>query len=241
MSELEKYMKKLQIAEQKIRILEDLVENSTRELYTINTELDRQNKKLEQFTYITSHDLQEPLRTITSFVDLLTNQYGGKLDDTADEYLNFISSASTRMSALIKDLLDHSRIGFDKELTVIDCNTLLNDIRDDLASMINETNTTFEITELPHIEGFRTDLRMLFQNLISNAIKFRKEDLAPHIRISVEEYNAHWKFSLEDNGIGIEHKFKDKIFEIFQRLHSKIRLCRHWHWISSLQAYCNII
>ncbi|MBL4734790.1 MAG: hypothetical protein JKY18_05555 [Flavobacteriales bacterium] len=184
-------------------------------------ELESKNRELEQFAYIASHDLQEPLRTVISFVDLLKNNYQDKLDENADKYLEFIKRASTRMRALIKGLLDFSRIGQDRELTAIDCNTLIVDIKSDLTSIITESNTVFDIGELPQLKGYATELRLLFQNLITNAIKFHKTDTAPHVKISAQKEDGHWKFAVEDDGIGIAENQREKIFVIFQRLHGQ--------------------
>jgi len=190
------------------------------ELKKYTSRLEYQNSALKQFTYVASHDLQEPLRTVSNFVELLRQQYQGKLDENADHYLRFISEASTRMSELVKGLLDHSLIGGDKELVTVDCNKLLEAIQKDLAAAITETNTSFNIGELPQLKGYKTELRLLFQNLISNAIKFCKPGTTPKINISAKEENG-WTFTIRDNGIGIADNHKEKIFLIFQRLHNK--------------------
>lgn len=178
------------------------------------------NKELEQFAYVASHDLQEPLRTVNSFVELLKRKYEGQLDQKADKYIRLISEASNRMSNLIKALLDYSRIGRNKKLTVVDCNQLLNDIQKDLSVNIAETNTSIDIGELPQLNGYETELRLLFQNLINNAIKFRKQNTNPIIKINAIEENG-WTFSVQDNGIGFAEDQKEKIFTIFQRLHDR--------------------
>lgn len=189
-------------------------ENATREMM-------QKNKEIEQFVYIASHDLQEPLRTTTSFVELLQRQYQGKLDDKADKYLNFITDASNRMKTLIKDLLDYSRIGSKKELNKIDCNETLKAVLADVGNAINQANAVITYQSLPVISGYTTEIKQLFQNLIINAIKFRKKDVPPYIQVSATSLPAHWKFSVTDNGIGIAPEHKDKIFLIFQRLHTK--------------------
>lgn len=191
-----------------------------KELKIFNQQMRFKNKELEQFAYVASHDLQEPLRTVNSFTELLEQQYKGQLDGNADKYLHYISQASTRMSALVKGLLDYSRIGRDKQLTHVDCNTIIKAVQDDLNSTISKTNTILDIGELPTIKGHERELRQLFQNLISNAIKYRKKDIAPQIKISAQKDGEHWKFSFRDNGIGIAEKHKEKIFVIFQRLHT---------------------
>lgn len=184
-------------------------------------ELKNKNKELEQFAYISSHDLQEPLYTVMSVVDLLETEYKEKLDENAKMYLDFISQATNRMSNLIKALLKYSRIGHDRELTTIDCNTILKNTQNDLYSIITETNTVIEVGELPIIKGYQTELGLIFQNLISNSIKFRNTEIAPKIIISAELEEGHWKFSITDNGIGIDPEHREKIFTIFQRLNPR--------------------
>lgn len=186
-----------------------------------NREMQQKNKEIEQFVYIASHDLQEPLRTTTSFVELLQRQYGGSLDEKADKYLNFITDASKRMKVLIKDLLDYSRIGAKKDLARIDCNLLMQAVLADLGNAISEANATIIIDQLPVISGYNTEIKQLFQNLIINAIKFRKKDEPPRIQVSVSSKPEHWQFSIKDNGIGIAPEHREKIFLIFQRLHTK--------------------
>ncbi|GGH01349.1 hypothetical protein GCM10011416_20080 [Polaribacter pacificus] len=183
--------------------------------------LEQKNKELEQFSYIASHDLQEPLRTITSFSDILYTEYYNKLDDQAKQIFTFIKEASGRMSNLIKNLLDYSRIGHQEELVKVDCNKLLNNINKDLTTLISETKTTIKISELPIITGYPTSIRLLFQNLISNAIKFSKKDEAPEITIGYTDKKDAWEFSIKDNGIGIQKEYQKKIFSIFQKLHAK--------------------
>ena len=185
------------------------------------TAIENKNKELEQFTYIAAHDLQEPLNTVTGFVELLSKQYTGRLDKNTDKYLKFILGGTTRMRSLIKGLLDYSRIGRERELSTVDCKKLVNEIQYDLAFTIEETGATIIIDELPQINGCESELRMLFQNLISNAIKFRKKDIEPQIKISAEKEGKYWKFSVQDNGIGIAEEHKKKIFIIYQQLNAR--------------------
>lgn len=215
--ELDWCKQKLKRTEKKVLILEDMIENQTRKLHLKQAE----NEELEMFSYVASHDLQEPLRTLSVYVDMLARQYEGKLDVKAEKYLEFISQASCRMSKLIKDLLDYSRLGVEKTLERIDCNVMLELIIQDLGALINENSATIEYNDLPVIFGYSTEIKLLFQNLISNAIKFRNDDAKPLVAIYSESQNGHWKFSIEDNGIGIEKKYLEKIFQIFQRLDNK--------------------
>ncbi|MES1198048.1 MAG: two-component regulator propeller domain-containing protein, partial [Chitinophagaceae bacterium] len=186
-----------------------------------NIELERKNKELEQFAYVASHDMQEPLRTTSSFVELLQKQYQGKLDDKADKYLTFIAQSSERMKVLIKDLLDYSRIGRKKELVPVDCNLILKEVLDDLEVAIKESNANIKTGNLPVIKGYATEIKQLLQNLVINAVKFRKADIAPEIEIKAERNNGCWEFTCKDNGIGIDKEHQERIFIIFQRLHSR--------------------
>ncbi|WP_082795767.1 ATP-binding protein [Flammeovirga sp. SJP92] len=183
------------------------------------TKLEIKNKELEQFNYVASHDLQEPLNTINSFSLLLNKQYKGAIDEKADKYLDFITQASNRMSALVKALLDYGRIGHNLNLEKVDCNLVLEDVRSDIDALITKTNTQLLINDLPKIKGYETELRLLFQNLISNAIKFQGENTTPVIKIGATLETNQWIFFVKDNGIGIEQKYKERIFAIFQRLH----------------------
>lgn len=199
---------------------EALIRNEL-ELIDRNSKLILQNNELEQFTYIASHDLQEPLRTLISVSDLITKEYQGKLDAQADTYLNFIRQSSTRMQDLVKGLMDYSRIGKEKELEEVDCNQVLRDTIADMQTIIDECDAEIQSTRLPVITAYKLEIRQLFQNLISNAIKFRNKNKRPFISISYLEENNEWRFSINDNGIGIEQKDQDKIFTIFKRLHNR--------------------
>ncbi|MBS1917192.1 MAG: PAS domain-containing protein [Bacteroidetes bacterium] len=184
-------------------------------------ELERKNKELEQFAYVASHDLQEPLRTTTGFAELIRQKYLGKIDADADKYISYIIQSSDRMKTLIKDLLDYSRIGRETQAKKINCNELLCEVLADLDGLIKESHAEINATELPTILGYPTEIKQLFQNLISNAIKFRQKDIAPRIKIAAEKNEQHWLFSFSDNGIGIEEKYLSRIFVIFQRLHTR--------------------
>lgn len=184
-------------------------------------EIESKNKELEQFAYVASHDLQEPLRTISGFVELLQKQFRGKQDGNADIYLDYLSQSSDRMKILIKDLLDYSRIGREKESRVIDCNLLLGDVLADLDKVIKESGAVIRVEDLPTLHGYPTELKLLFQNLITNSIKFRRPATLPIVSIGAERENGHWKFNVADNGIGIENHFLERIFIIFQRLHNR--------------------
>lgn len=189
------------------------------ELEQTKNELELKNKELSQFAYIVSHDLKAPLKTISSFIKVIKDKYQEQFDKKAMDLFNFITEATERMVRLITDLLDFSGIGTGKKLTQVDCEKLVEVIQKDLTAKINETGATIEVSKLPVITGFETELRLLFQNLISNALKFSKAGTPPKISIYAEEQNG-WTFFIQDNGIGIADKHKDKIFSVFQRLHS---------------------
>lgn len=186
-------------------------------------DVERKNKELEQFSYISSHDLQEPLRTVMSFVDLLNEEYQDKLDENANHYLKYITKATGRMSRLITDLLDYSRLGEHAEMLpeVCDCHQIVSNALDGLNSQITEANAIIHVGEMPEIMGHESALHSLFQNLISNAVKFKHPNRNPAISITAKKEKGSWLFAVKDNGIGIDLKFKDKIFLICQRLHLK--------------------
>lgn len=195
--------------------------NLERKVFQRTSELERKNKELEQFAYVASHDLQEPLRTISSFVDIFKSRYQGTVNEEADKMLEYISQASERMKVLIKDLLDYSRLGRMKSLEEVDINELIHQVLADLHILIENTRAEIIVKDLPVIRCYPTEMKMLFQNLISNSIKFRKKEEPPFIRIKSFIEDQHWHFIVKDNGIGIEEKFRDRIFVIFQRLHTR--------------------
>ncbi len=186
-----------------------------------NEELEKMNKELEQFVYTASHDLREPLRTTSSFVQLFQKQYKGKLDDKADAYLSYIIQASTRMKTLIEDLLEYSRVGNKMELQKVDCTVILQEVMTDLGTALSEAGAEINSDQLPVIIGYRTGIKQIFQNLVTNAVKFRKKEETPKIRISAGMKDDAWQFSFSDNGIGIDQQHIEKIFIIFQRLHTR--------------------
>jgi len=185
------------------------------------SEMESKNKELEQFAYVASHDLQEPLRTISGFVELLQKEYHRKLEGNGGKYLDYLSQASDRMKTLIKDLLDYSRIGREKEAMVLDGNGLLAEVLADVGKSIRDSGARISAGRLPSLPAYPTELKLLLQNLIINAIKFRHPDRVPEITIKASEENNHWRFIVGDNGIGIEPQFLERIFIIFQRLHSR--------------------
>lgn len=185
--------------------------------------LEQKNKQLEQFNYIASHDLQEPLRTISSFSNLLHKRYINKLDDNANTYLNFIMQSTERMSLLINGLLNYSRLGQGSVLQEIDVNEMIDSIRLDLQASVEEVEAEIIVSgAFPILSGYKMELRQLFLNLISNALKFIQPNQKPCIEISCELKERGYVFCVKDNGIGIEEEYKSKIFGIFQRLHDRV-------------------
>jgi light-regulated signal transduction histidine kinase (bacteriophytochrome) len=184
-------------------------------------DLERSNAELEQFAYVASHDLQEPLRKVASFCQLLQRRYIGQLDARADQYIEFAVDGAKRMQALIDDLLAFSRVGrAERAPTLVSCAKALSQARVNLTNEIKKSGAVIESTDLPSVNAEFTLLISLFQNLISNAIKFRGEQ-PPMVRISAAGRDDDWLFSVADNGIGIEPEFADRIFVIFQRLHDR--------------------
>jgi light-regulated signal transduction histidine kinase (bacteriophytochrome) len=188
--------------------------------YTLN-ELQRSNTDLEQFAYVASHDLQEPLRTITGMVQLLQKKYQGNLDARADEYIGFTVEAATRMQALINGLLEFSRVDRQgKPIEEVNMKDVVQAATKSLSKTIHEKNAIITCEDLPTVQVDSLQMARLFQNLIGNAIKFRSER-QPKIHISATALEDKWHFSVRDNGIGIEPQYFERIFVIFQRLHTR--------------------
>ena len=178
--------------------------------------------ELEKFAYVSSHDLNEPLRTISSFSQLLASRYQGKLDSDADEFIQFIVDGVGRMQNLSKDLLTYSRVGtHGKPASKVQCDLVIQDVLSDLSLIISESKAKIECDPLPDVMGDDVQLRQLFQNIIGNAIKFHHPDKPPCIQIKVMADNQGWRFEVRDNGIGIDPQYFERIFVIFQRLHGR--------------------
>jgi signal transduction histidine kinase len=184
-------------------------------------ELARSNADLEQFAYVASHDLQEPLRVVTGYTQLLEQSYKGKLDSQADEFIAEMVNGAKRMQRLIKDLLEYSRVKTKpRAFEAVNCDELLNVVKQNLKLAIEESKATLYVDKLPVVKGDTTQLTQLFQNLIGNAIKFRT-NIRPEIHIGVKRQADEWIFSVKDNGVGLDPKDAERIFMIFQRLHSR--------------------
>jgi signal transduction histidine kinase len=186
-----------------------------------NQELARSNAELEQFAYVASHDLQAPLATIASYAQLLEKRYKDQLDSQAHKFIGNIVQGCTRMQTLIDDLLEYSRVGrSQKPFQMIDCNQVIEQAIANLQGVISDTQAVITYSELPVVMGDISQLIQLFQNLIGNAIKYRKAT-SPAVCIAVCKQENNWLFSISDNGIGIAQQHQERIFQIFQRLHTQ--------------------
>ncbi len=222
-------------------ILEQRVQERTQELITLNLQLQRSNENLQQFASIASHDLQEPLRKIHSFGDLLLNQFGNALGENGVDIITRMQTSSSRMSTLIKDLLSYSRLTTHREsFEWISLDQVLADVIDNLEVAIKESEATIHVGPLPTMQGNEFQLRQLFQNLLSNALKFIQPRVGSKIQVSSCEVDKRailpglldsvptgytvgtfWEISITDNGIGFDEKYLDRIFRVFERLHTR--------------------
>lgn len=184
------------------------------------TELARSNDELEQFAYVVTHDLQEPLRAINSFVQLLKKYCDHQLDERAKDLISHAVAGTNRMQVLIDDLLTYAQVNASQSLIEIDCEQLLKNVLTDLSVVVGECNAIVTHDKLPLVKGIRFQFIQLFTNLINNGLKFRRNQ-PPQIHIGVEENQREWIFSVTDNGIGIEEQYLERIFRVFQRLHSR--------------------
>src|SRR6266446_4721553 len=182
-------------------------------------ELARSNADLEQFAYVASHDLQEPLRMVAAYTQLLAERYRGKLDENADKFIGYASEGALRMQSLIQDLLAFSRVGRNGSGRV-DCNAVMGEVLVSLGSAIQESGAVVTHAALPEVWANRTQMAQIFQNLIGNAIKFRGKE-PPAISVEAEKAGQQWLFSVSDNGIGIAPEYAENIFVVFQRLHAR--------------------
>lgn len=201
--------------------LEMRVTERTAELTALNEKLSRSNQDLTQFAYVASHDLQEPLRTVASYAGLLARRYQGKLDDQADRYINFVVSGAKRMQALVQDLLTYSRTGTQSlQFERVELEEIIDEVRDSLRLALAEKHAQLSVDDLPAVSADRKKLGQVFQNLIANALKFTKPTTDPQVHVGVRREQSHWLFWVSDNGIGFEAAYAERIFGIFQRLHS---------------------
>ncbi|MEQ8957721.1 MAG: PAS domain S-box protein, partial [Coleofasciculus sp. C2-GNP5-27] len=204
-----------------LSLVQDQTERKQAEeqLQQLNQQLQRSNQELEQFAYVASHDLREPLRKIRSYSDLLVKRYQGQLDERADKYISYITDSVIRMQALITDLLTYSRVSRNElVLDPTDLDQILQQTLTDLSPAIEENQAIINTTPLPIVQANSLQIGQVLQNLIANAIKFRREQ-PPRIDIKADCQDDCWQISIQDNGIGIDPSYSDRIFAIFQRLH----------------------
>lgn len=201
--------------EQSLKNLNQKLEKSVQELAF-------SNRELEQFAYVASHDLQEPLRMVSSFLGLLEKKYDGLLDEKGKQYIHFATDGAARMKNIILDLLEFSRVGRHEDIKQeINIGDIVRDVLELNRRRIQEKNAQIKVGDLPKVKSFKTPLMQIFQNVIGNAFKYSKEDVDLEIEIKSKELSAYWEFSVSDNGIGISPEFHLKIFNLFQRLHAK--------------------
>jgi PAS domain S-box-containing protein len=206
-----------------VSIVRDVTESKSirQQLERQAAELKRSNEELEQFAYVASHDLQEPLRMVSGYTQLLQRRYAGRLDADADEFIDFAVQGVKRMQALIADLLAYSRVASRGKAPVsVALADVMEQVLANLQATIEESGAVIQVPSLASVPGDPVQLVQLFQNLIANGLKFRGS-APPSIEIQQEEYPQHWQFCIKDNGIGIAPEYRDKIFVIFQRLHTR--------------------
>jgi light-regulated signal transduction histidine kinase (bacteriophytochrome) len=192
------------------------------DLQTYTARLEQSNRDLQEFAYVASHDLQEPLRKVLAFSDRIANKYGGALDETGRDYLKRMQGASQRMQTLINDLLNFSRVStLAQSFTQVDLNTLAQEVLSDLENHIDRSKGHVEISELPTIEADSTQMHQLLQNLIGNALKFHSKETQPLIKVSAQIKDRECQISVQDNGIGFDIRYLVRIFKPFQRLHNR--------------------
>ncbi len=216
--DLEEKQNELAKANKLLSEQKQLLEEQSKNLQEHFNKLENSYQELEQFSYIASHDLKSPLRSIAGFAQLLKRKYGSELGEEADEYIDFIVKATVHMGDVIRDLLEYSKMGKSNLLfELTDMNEVIKTIIQNLRADIEQSKAIIEIDNLPTLAIHRTGIAQVFQNLIGNAIKF-KGDASPIIKIKCEQHNNAWQFSIEDNGIGLDESFKNKVFLPFQRI-----------------------
>lgn len=210
-----------EILKSKVKVYLDLY-TQREEILSLNGVLRQSNEELERFAYICSHDMQEPVRIMNSYADLLAEDYDALLDEEGRKYLKFITSSAARMRKMIQDILAFSRVGREEiTLEPVNCGEVLQEVLAEFESIVSEKNARVQCGNLPTVDTSPTLIRVLFQNLISNALKFQDGTKTPEIAIEAELCEGMWRFTVRDNGIGIDPTFQGKIFNIFQRFHRK--------------------
>jgi light-regulated signal transduction histidine kinase (bacteriophytochrome) len=209
------------ILKSKVKVYLDLYVQRE-QILKLNATLQQSNEELERFAYICSHDMQEPVRMMNSYAGLLEEKCVGSLDEKSEKYLRFIASNAKRMQKMIQDILTFSRVGREEvKIEAVDCNEIVREVLAEFEAVIASKGAVITCADLPFIATSPTLMRVLLQNLIGNALKFQDCVKPPRIEIGARAVGDAWEFSVRDNGIGIDHKFNDRIFTIFQRLHRK--------------------
>lgn len=192
------------------------------QILKLNATLQQSNEELERFAYICSHDMQEPVRMMSNYAEIIRNSYAGHLDDAGKRYIGFIIENAHHMRKMISDILAFSRVGREApEIECVNCGDVLQEVIKKFDDVISAKNAKIVAEQLPEIMISRTLMQVLLQNLIGNALKFQDGSRAPEIRLKSRKQNCYWEFIVQDNGIGIEPEFHDKVFSIFQRYHRK--------------------
>ena len=207
--------------------LQQELENKNQDIEAMSNKLAEQEKEMNQFTYIVSHDLQAPLRMVTGFLELLEKKYGDKLDDSAKQYIGYAVKGATKMKSLIFDLLEYSRLSsVVKEYEAVDLNIVVNEVKEKFQAGIENAGAIITTAQLPVVMANKAQMEQLFHHLLGNALKFRSTAM-PEINITLKEENAclpdrqgQWVIAVKDNGIGIDPAFSEKIFIVFRRLHT---------------------
>ncbi len=205
----------------KLKQQEKELKSRMTELTNAYEQLDRyisDNKELKQFAYISSHQLQQPLRTIRNFIKIIEEDYGGLFDVNVTKYLNIIKGSAERMDSYILGLSDYSRLGLTKKLGSVKIHDLIIDVINDLQSLIDTSFASIEVTEMPVLNVYEDEIRQVFMNLLSNALKYQRKNSHLEIKIKAEKLNGKWKFAISDNGIGIPEDQLEKVFNMFYRL-----------------------
>ena len=200
---------------------EKIIQQNITQLNRLVDELKTSNADLEQYAYVASHDLQEPLKTITNYIGLLERRLKPDTDKQTVDFLERVINSAERMRTLIKDVLAYSIIGKNRVIETVNCNRVLKNVLADLDFFIKDNQAKIIADNLPVIVSNEEEIKQLFQNIISNALKYKKTEVSPEIRIRFKERMTDWEFSIEDNGIGIEKEYFSKVFQVFQRLHTK--------------------
>jgi light-regulated signal transduction histidine kinase (bacteriophytochrome) len=205
------------------RMTDDEYKNNRDELTKAHKQLEEysfHNQELSQFAYISSHELKQPIRTLYNYVQIYEKEYASVLDDKAKKYLNIIKNSAKRLYSLVNVLSDYSRLGANKTLRLINLKELIDNVISDLNAVIKSEGAEIQVSEMPVIYAYEIEIHQLFLNLIGNALKFHNKNVKPVILVKSEKTMDIWKFSVSDNGIGIAPEHFEKLFNMFQRLHS---------------------